>query len=515
MRIARALAFHERGLLRTGDRLADLPARPGPEDAPPFARDLDLFGARSLLAVLDALGSDGGRSRLAKLLVSPPAPSELPARAAAAKAMAARPELVERLARERFDAEATPDLGEGGGAAPRIPFFVALALPLATLAAFVAAKMGKAPDFVYAGLLGLQAVVAWIAQGDVVDLLRAQAGVARLSSLGDFAAAVEKERTGDATIDGLLSDIGRARAGHESLLRLVSWVEVRSSVPLGALFAWLLLFDVWLSFLFRRWRVAHAPSVHAARGAMDELEAFADVGTFLFENPGHVFGEVAEGAPRFRATGLFHPLLARGRRVANDVALDGPGTLLFITGSNMSGKSTLLRAMGLATVMARAGIPVGATSFEVSPMALGTSLRVSDSVADGVSHFYAELLALRRVVDLSKEGPTFFLLDEILHGTNSEERHAGAKAVVLHLLDAGAMGVLTTHDLSLVDLVDEHRGRVRPVHLVELAKGEELAFDYKLRDGVLRSGNALKLMRTLGLPVGDAPQPAQPPKPTL
>ncbi len=503
-RLARALAFQERGLARLGDRLADLPARDGPADAPPFARDLDLFGPRSVLSVLDALGSEGGRRVLGRALVAPPEPSALGARIAAARALASRPDLVEAIARERFDAAAMPVLEDSDERRSRVPLVAGIVLPPLTLAAALVARAGRLPDGVYVGLLALQAMAAWVAQGDVVGLLRAQAGLGRLSSIGDLAGAIWGERTGDPLVDGLLADLGRARAGHASLHRLASWAEVRSSVPLGLLFAWLLLFDVWLGFAFRRWRVAHAEALRGARAAMDELEALADVGTFLFENPDASFADVVEGEPMFRAEGLAHPLLPRARRVPNDVLLGGPGTLLFITGSNMSGKSTLLRAMGLAVVLGRAGIPVTARRLMVSPMSLGTSLRVSDSVADGVSHFYAELLALRRVVDLASVGPTLFLLDEVLHGTNSEERHAGAKAVVLHLLAAGAMGVLTTHDLALVDLVDELGERVRPVHLVELARGEELAFDYKLRDGVLRSGNALALMRTLGLPVGDA-----------
>jgi DNA mismatch repair ATPase MutS len=188
--------------------------------------------------------------------------------------------------------------------------------------------------------------------------------------------------------------------------------------------------------------------------------------------------------------------------VPNDVVIEGRGHALLVTGSNMSGKSTLMRSMGVAVVMALAGAPVLASRFRVSHLTVRTSMRVKDSLASGVSHFYAELLALRRVVEAADRGePVFFLLDEILHGTNSRERHLGAKGVILHLLDKGALGAVSTHDLGLADLVDEAGSRVRPVHLVEQTENGKMTFDHKLRDGFLTSGNALRLMRDMGLPV--------------
>jgi DNA mismatch repair ATPase MutS len=193
--------------------------------------------------------------------------------------------------------------------------------------------------------------------------------------------------------------------------------------------------------------------------------------------------------------------LPRSKRVANDVTLDGPGKALLITGSNMSGKSTLLRSMGVAVVMAQAGAPVAARRLSLTPLRVRTSIRISDSLSSGYSHFYAELLALKRVVDEASEGPVFFLLDEILHGTNSHERQAGAVAVAVHLLRQGALGAITTHDLGLTELVDRLPGQVRLVHFQEQHQGDQMTFDYRLRDGLLRSGNALALMRQLGLPV--------------
>jgi DNA mismatch repair ATPase MutS len=175
---------------------------------------------------------------------------------------------------------------------------------------------------------------------------------------------------------------------------------------------------------------------------------------------------------------------------------------LLITGSNMSGKSTLLRSMGVAAVMAQAGAPVCAARLRMSPLAVRTSMRIDDSLERGISHFYAELERLRAIVDTANTNEeVLFLLDEILHGTNSRERHIGAKAVVLHLIGRGAIGAVSSHDLALADLATESRGRISNVHFEEIIREGRMAFDYKLKPGVVTTTNALRLMRLVGLDV--------------
>jgi DNA mismatch repair ATPase MutS len=204
----------------------------------------------------------------------------------------------------------------------------------------------------------------------------------------------------------------------------------------------------------------------------------------------------------FEATALGHPLIAAGQRVTNDVILGGAGTALLVTGSNMSGKSTLLRAMGLSAVLGLAGSAVCATKMRLSPMQVHTSMRISDSLSAGVSHFYAELKKLRTALGAAQgEFPVFFLLDEILHGTNSEERQIGARWVLGQLIEAGATGAVSTHDMALCALPATLMHKVRTVHLRESVDGERMTFDYKLRPGPVSGGNALLLMRSLGLDV--------------
>ena len=205
----------------------------------------------------------------------------------------------------------------------------------------------------------------------------------------------------------------------------------------------------------------------------------------------------------FEATALAHPLIAEGSAVANSVSLGGSApSVLVISGSNMSGKSTLLRAVGANTVLALAGGPVRAERLSLSPLAIGATIRVEDSLQEGHSRFYAEILRIRDIVALTAgKTPVLFLLDEILHGTNSHDRRIGADAVVRALVDAGAIGLVTTHDLALTALAVSLEPRAKNVHFEDRIEQGRMVFDYTMRDGVVERSNALELMRAVGLKV--------------
>jgi DNA mismatch repair ATPase MutS len=245
----------------------------------------------------------------------------------------------------------------------------------------------------------------------------------------------------------------------------------------------------------------------SARGwleALGRFEALSSIATFAFEHPGYGLPEIGEAELAFDAKGLGHPLLDEDRRVLNDVTLPGAGAALLVTGSNMSGKSTLLRSIGVAAVLAMAGAPVCARTLRIGPCVVRTSMRVSDSLRDGISRFYAELLKLKGVVETARSGrPVLFLLDEILHGTNSRERHIGARSILRTLVGRNTTGAVSTHDLALAELEQSMAGKVRNVHFEEQVINGNMTFDYLLRDGVVRSGNALRWMRTVGLEVDE------------
>ena len=200
---------------------------------------------------------------------------------------------------------------------------------------------------------------------------------------------------------------------------------------------------------------------------------------------------------------LAHPLIAEGVAVANDVRLGGEAPhVLLVSGSNMSGKSTLLRAIGTNVALALAGAPVRARSLTLSPMAIGATLRVEDSLQAGISRFYAEILRIRAIVEAaSGPRPLLFLLDEILHGTNSHDRRIGAGAIVQSLVEAGAIGLVTTHDLALTELVSALGGRAANVHFEDRIEDGKMVFDYRMRSGIVEHSNALALMRAVGLKV--------------
>jgi len=248
------------------------------------------------------------------------------------------------------------------------------------------------------------------------------------------------------------------------------------------------------------WKRDSGAAVPRWIAAVGEFEALCAVAGYACENPDAVFPEIAATGPLFDAAGLGHPLLPRHRVVRNDVRLDGKLSLLVVSGSNMSGKSTLLRTIGCNAVLAQMGAPVRATRLRLSALTVATSMRVDDSLREGTSRFYAEIKRLRRVVDLAlAPPPLLFLLDEVLHGTNSHDRRIGAEAIARTLLARGAIGLITTHDLTLAQIADNLAPHARNIHFADHLEGGVMVFDYRMHDGVVRKSNALELMRSVGL----------------
>jgi DNA mismatch repair ATPase MutS len=295
---------------------------------------------------------------------------------------------------------------------------------------------------------------------------------------------------------------GRASATIAGLERIVGFAELRHSGIVAVLANVFLVWDVQVAASLLAWRRRHGASMRGFIEAMAEIEALASLGAVAFEHPELTFPEVSSGELRIVAEGLGHPLIPAARRVVNDVSLPHPGSALLVTGSNMSGKSTLLRAIGVNAVLALAGAPVCAKRLSLAECRVHSSMRIKDSLDEGVSHFYAELSRLKAVVDAVDAGErVLFLLDEVLHGTNSRERIIGARAVVTKLVDAGAIGAVSSHDLGLAGLPEETGGRVVNVHFQELVRDEKMVFDYRLKPGVVTSSNALRLMRLVGIAV--------------
>ncbi|MBK6918102.1 MAG: DNA mismatch repair protein MutS [Deltaproteobacteria bacterium] len=515
-RASRSIAHHDDALARLEDRWAGH-GNPGTHLQPsghPYARDLDLFGSGSLFELLCTTRTRAGERTLADWLLQAATPERVSARHAAVEELRERLELREQLAIAGADVQAGLDpeaLARWGTQAPASsPAAGRRARVLSWLAAgaFVLALAAwqrlDAPATIVVGVV----VLRWLALAHLRTFVqRTDAAVERpareLEVMAELFARLEREPF-EAPYSSELQRVlatGTDSAAHavRDLQRRVQWLQMRRSAPLGPLL-WFVCFGELLTLSIERWRLRHGPQLQRWFDALGELEALAALSAYAFGRPTAVWPELVDGPACLHGEGLTHPLLPARACVANDVALGEPVRALVISGSNMAGKSTYLRTLGINVVLAQAGAPVCATRLRLSPLAIGASIRVEDSLRGGASRFSAELARLQQIVALlDHDMPVLFLLDEILHGTNSDDRRQGAAAILHRLVDAGAIGMMTTHDLAIAHDVVADAPRIRNVHFAETLAGNALAFDYRMKDGIVRSSNALALMRAMGL----------------
>jgi hypothetical protein len=285
----------------------------------------------------------------------------------------------------------------------------------------------------------------------------------------------------------------------KQLAEMLDWRRNAFFAPISALLSW----PLHLASAIESWRREFGPKVILWLSAVGEYEALSSFATYSYEHPDDPFPTfIEEGPARFEATRLGHPLVPAERMVRNDVFLTPSVRLLIVSGSNMSGKSTLLRTAGVNAVLAMAGAPVRAQSLDLTPLAVGGTLHVHDSLQAGRSRFFAEISRIRKIADLAGGFPQpLFLLDELFQGTNSHDRRIGAEALLRNLIARGAIGLTTTHDLALTAIADHTDGRAVNVHFEDQLKDGQLVFDYVMRSGPVTHSNALELMKAVGLPV--------------
>jgi len=328
------------------------------------------------------------------------------------------------------------------------------------------------------------------------DLLKAYSAIIRLIENRNFASPL-LQKVQSAFTSGI-SASHRIRQLSKLVGRLDSRLNVLVSLPLNLLF----FSDIHFCLALERWKRGHASLIPGWFAAMAEFEVLASLGNMAFNNPGWVFPKVTEDYFVFRAEEMGHPLIPAARRKSNDFAVDGAGRAIIVTGSNMSGKSTFLRTCGVNAVLAFAGAPVCASAFTVSHVRLHSSMRISDSLEENISSFYAELRRLRAIITGAESDPeAFLLLDEILRGTNSDDRYTGSVALIKQLTGYGAVAMVATHDLRLAGLEKELPQKIENYHFDVKVSGEELFFDYKLTPGVCSSFNASLLMKKMGIKV--------------
>jgi hypothetical protein len=519
-RLLRAADFYARGIARlehkwpgTGEAGARFLESPHP-----YAADLDLFGSGSLFELLCTARTRAGEETLAAWLLAPASREEVIARQEAVRELTPRLDLREDLALLGSEVRAGvhPDaLVAWGAEAPLLTsrsFFRAGAalssLTLAGASAWWAGWVGPTP-FVLAALLQ-SGVALWLRPRVLHVLAGAEAAARDLDLLSQMLARIENEPVASPRLTALKAalETGGMRPSRRiaRLHALVERLDARRNqlfTPVAAALLW----GTQIAHALERWRAHSGAAVAQWLRATGEFEALCALASYAWENPGDPFPETIEPRPDaglvYEGRGLGHPLIPADRCVRNDVRLAGSGpAVLIVTGSNMSGKSTLLRTVGVNAVLAMAGAPVRAGSLRLAPLRVGASIRTQDSLQAGTSRFYAEITRLREIVDLTAGDRTvLFLVDEMLHGTNSHDRSIGAEGVVRGLIARGAVGLVTTHDLALARIAETLSPRAEVVHFEDHLEGGRISFDYVLRPGVVRKSNALELMRSVGLEI--------------
>jgi hypothetical protein len=510
----RACAFYEKGLARIEDRWAGAGESGERFDDPshPYAEDLDLFGKGSLFELLCTTRLRTGEDTLARFLLEPAAPDVVRARQEAVAELRPRLDLREQMDLLGEDLRSTinPRALAAWAEQPltldsRPARAAAAALALAALAALAAWAVFGVVEF-FLGVAVLEAVFFLRLRARVVSVAELVGepayGIALLAAV---LGRLERERFTSPRLAELRKALDTEAVPPSLAIarldRLIDLLHSRDNVAVRIIGP-PLLWTTQVAFAIEAWRKKYGRSVRRWLAAVGEIETLSGFGSYAYEHPADPFPEFVEGEACFEGEDLGHPLLPESRSVRNDIRLSSQLCVQVVSGSNMSGKSTLLRTVGVNAVLALAGAPVRARRLRLTPLTLGASIRTLDSLQGGTSRFYTEIKRLRQLVDLTKgPRPLLFLLDELLHGTNSHDRRTGAEAVIQTLVRRRAIGLLTTHDLALAHIVDLLAPRAANVHFEDHLEDGKITFDYRLRPGLVRKSNALELMRSVGLDV--------------
>jgi hypothetical protein len=510
-RAKRAAAVYLRGLAHMEDRWAGSgdTGEEFKDPLHPYAEDLDILGQSSLFQLLSTARTRMGKQRLAEWLLAPASAQEIQERQAAIVEFKQKVSLREDLlvAGESERIQAHPEelarwAQEHSGLSDGR--WWALPLAIISMAALVYAFISLWTPFILSILIN----------GGIMYRLRHRlskvfAGLDEthkdLDSLAEVLRRIEVEKFESPLLQRLQAQLKtHGLTPSECIARLDTLSDLDDSRHnwFVRLFDVPLLYSLQLAFALDRWRSKYGNGVAVWLDVTGQIEALASVSAYAFEHE-DPFPELlpAGSAPCFEGEALGHPLLPAGKCVRNDAKLGGKNQVLLVSGSNMSGKSTYLRVVGINAVLAMMGAPVRARSLRLSTLTIAASMRVADSLQQGISHFYAEIKRVRQVIDVSASQPTLFLLDEILQGTNSRDRRIGTEGILRMLLRNGAIGLVTTHDLTLTSLEEIFPERVSNVHFQEKFEDDKLSFDYRLRPGVVTTSNGVELMRSIGIDV--------------
>jgi hypothetical protein len=530
-RCERAADLYRQGLDRLDDRWAGKGATGERflDRSHPYAEDLDLFGRGSLFELISTARTRVGEHTLADWFLAPASPDIVRARQAAVVELRPCLDLREDMALLAEGIHTGADARTLSEWALAPPWHISNGTRFVAKALAALAVIGLA--LWIAGFGWLPFLVAiFVAQlfmfrfrGPMQEVIRdVDVPGKDLQLLVEVLRRLEHEQFTSPRLAQLRSELDvDGLAPSQQIAKLKRLIELLDSGrnPFFAPIAFILLWHLQCAMAIEVWRQHSGPAIGRWLSAVGEFEALSSFAGYSYEHSGDPFPELVEGSTLFDGEDLGHPLIPEAKNVRTNLRLTDKPSLMIVSGSNMSGKSTLLRTVGTNTVLALAGAPVRARSLRISPLQIGASIRIQDSLQAGASKFYAEITRLRQIVELTQgrgegeteamgrsgEGeqrlPVLFLLDEILHGTNSHDRKIGAEGVVRGLVARGAIGLVTTHDLALTQIVEQFDSRAANVHFEDHLESGKMTFDYLLRPGVLQKSNALELMRSVGLEV--------------
>ena len=508
---SRAVVFYERGLGRlkggwegageTGERFLD--------PMHPYARDLDIFGRASLFELLCTARTRAGEETLAAWLLAAAPVDEVLRRQTAVGELRPLVKFRERLfslgesVRLGLRPETLTDWGE---CKPTFASQWTLALAVmgaAWVASLVCWAVWDWPWFALSATLLNLAYYLHLLRRMEEAADSVEKASKDLKLLAEVLALLENETFASPKLIAIQAGLRREgvapSAAIRKLARIAEYLESRRN----QFFRIFDLFTFWspqLVFAAERWQREFGSSIRGWLDAVGEFEALNALAGFAYEHPEYVFAEFSKEGPLFEAEELAHPLLPQHKAVSNDVKLGGGLQLIILSGPNMAGKSTFIRSVGVSAVLAQCGAPVRAQRLLLSPLCIGASICVLDSLSGGMSRFYAEIHRVKLICDLTLDPvPVLFLLDELLSGTNSHDRLVGTRLVVESLLERNAIGIVSTHDLALTQIPETLGERAINCHFEDRLENEELIFDYKLKPGIVQTSNALKLMRSIGL----------------
>jgi hypothetical protein len=514
---ASACLFYERGLARLEDRWTGTGSQGQrfADESHPYANDLDLFGSGSLFELLSLARTQIGESTLAQWLKAPAPAEDIRLRQQAVAELRPQLDFREAMATAGTEVGELDTVALSGWMARTPPSIgpLAQAAALVLAAGIIATAWWWAVGGPMTPLLMVLVVKATFTRAYrsrvSVVLQGVEGPIRQLDILSSALAQIEQLPVESLRLNALRSALmtggepsSRAIARLHRLADMLDWQRNAFFAPIGATFSW----PLHVAALMGRWRRRFASRVPAWLSALGEYEALNSIAAYSFEHPSDGFPILLDqtASAAFDGRQLGHPLVPAAQMVRNDVRLPPDVRLLIISGSNMSGKSTLLRTVGVNVVMAMAGAPVRAERLELTPLAVGATLHIQDSLQSGRSRFFTEITRVRQIADLAGRQPQLlFLLDELFQGTNSHDRKVGAAAVLRTLVARGAIGLITTHDLALTSIAGELDGRALNVHFQDEFRGDEMVFDYRMHPGPVAHSNALALMRAVGLSVAD------------